>query len=71
MKDILDPEMLKAAMAAVRAQRRRVDTACVVCGAPMKGVPAKRRYCSHACAQRAYWRRHHPQAEGASPEDNS
>jgi hypothetical protein len=63
MKDVLDPEQLKAAMAAVRAQRRTVDTKCEICGAVLTDVPAKRRYCSNTCRQRAWYRRHHRPAD--------
>jgi hypothetical protein len=38
------------------AKRRRVQGACVVCGQPFEGT-TKRRYCSHACQQRAYEQR--------------
>ncbi len=36
--------------------RRQVTKQCIVCGRAFTGV-AQRKYCSHACAQRAYYRR--------------
>lgn len=38
------------------SMRHRVEGDCVVCGAEFTGT-LKRRYCSHVCAQRAYWSR--------------
>jgi len=43
--------------------RRQVDKSCIVCGRPFTGV-AQRKYCSHACAQRAYYRRKKASREG-------
>jgi hypothetical protein len=35
------------------AQRRIVEGNCEICGKPFTGT-RKKRYCSHACAQKAY-----------------
>ena len=39
------------------AQRRRVTATCVVCGAELRDVTTRKRYCSNACAQRARYMR--------------
>jgi hypothetical protein len=52
----LPPEVL-AFFSAASARRRRVDTACQVCGAPLPHVLPTRRYCSPRCRQRAYLQR--------------
>ena len=58
----LTPEQ-QAFFSAASARRRRVDTACEVCGKELPGVLATRRYCSPACAKRAQ-RQRARQAEG-------
>ncbi len=44
---------------ALAAKRRIVEGACEVCGKPFTGT-RKRKYCSHACTQRAYYARTKP-----------
>lgn len=38
--------------------RRKTKGECLVCRRPFEGYVGKL-YCSHACAQKAYYRRHH------------
>jgi hypothetical protein len=45
--------------------RRQVRKQCIVCGRTFTGV-AQRKYCSHACTQRAYYRR----KKGQQPDSN-
>ncbi len=47
---------------ALAAARRIVESTCEMCGKPIRGT-RKRKYCSHACAQRAYYRRQTRRAE--------
>lgn len=51
------------------AQRRIVEGTCVVCGTSFEGT-RKKRFCSHKCAQMAYWRRKrniHPSLPADNP----
>lgn len=45
------------------AQRRRVDTACEVCGTALRGVTSRRRYCSNRCKLVAVRGRRHDAGE--------
>lgn len=47
----------------VASRRRIVRGQCLVCGRPFQGT-VRRMYCSHACAQRAHYRRKKGQQDG-------
>jgi hypothetical protein len=51
------PDELRAYFRECAARRRRVDTACEVCGAALTGVVLKRRYCGATCRKRAQLQR--------------
>jgi predicted nucleic acid-binding Zn ribbon protein len=51
------PEELRAFFRACNARRKREPRACASCGAAIPDALLRQRYCSHACTQRAYYRR--------------
>ena len=52
------------------ARRKRVEGVCVECGTPFVGV-RQRRYCGHACAERASHRTRKAGAQLAAPADGA
>src|SRR4051794_2890203 len=66
-KKVLDlPPEVRAYYSAASARRQRVDSACQVCGAPMRDVLPTRRCCSRRCVDRAAYQRKR-QATAAQP----
>lgn len=66
LRELVDPEQVRAAMQSLAAQRKHGARACVLCGAIVDGL-ATRRYCSNACRQRAKYRRAHPEVKRQRP----
>lgn len=70
MTEATEPLTTTEMARALAARRRRVESACVVCGTPITGT-ARRRYCSRTCEIRAYRARKRsgeamPEAQAAS-----
>jgi hypothetical protein len=64
-RDEITPEELsRYAKHLVSKRRRDVPGTCAVCGKPFVGT-AKRKFCSHTCAQRDYYARHRSKPEGS------
>ena len=64
------PDEARAFYREAAAKRQRVTSTCAVCGQVIEGTTRKR-LCSHACQQRAYYRRRRAQAAAQAGADSA
>jgi hypothetical protein len=68
MTELTDEELSRYARAISQRRRKDVPGNCAVCGKPFVGY-AKKKFCSHACAQRDHYARSKARAESETREE--